>query len=322
MYIIGVDGGGTKTVGILTTETGKRIAQLEVGPSNYHVVGEAVTKTVLKTLIVGLFEQAGISNSGKPADRGSCAALSLAHTKVCLGMAGLGRATDRKIIGRICDELSIGKNRILTHDAHIALMSGVGKQEGIIVISGTGSIVYGINVHGQEARTGGWGPLLGDEGSGYDIALRGLKAVARAADGRGTPTELTCRILDTLGLNEPNALIRWVHAAERNALAELAKEVFLAAETGDGAAKQIVTAAVDELACAAAVVIKRLGFTGYFQIVLSGGNLVNQPLFFEELHTKLKTIAPTAAGVLPKHEPAVGAVLLAIDKNVRACSLQ
>ena len=297
MYIIGIDGGGTKTVGILTTETGQRLAQVQLGPSNYHAVGELKTQAVLKSVIEELCEKAGIP--------------SASATHLCLGMAGLGRAEDRKIIGRICDELGIRENRILTHDAHIALVGGTEKQQGVIVISGTGAIVYGINADGKEARASGWGYLLGDEGSGYDIAIKGLRAVARAADGRGRPTELTNRMLNALELNEPGDLIRWVHAASRDTVAQLSETVFDAARSSDTIAEQIVDEAAEELVCAANSVVKQLAFDGTFDIVFSGGNLVHQPMFAEKLCQQLAQIAPNASVHLPIHDPAYGAVLLA-----------
>ncbi|RKU19901.1 ATPase [Candidatus Poribacteria bacterium] len=300
MYIIGIDGGGTETVGILTTETGRCLAQVQSGPSNYHVVGEAKTQAVLKNVVGELCETAGIPLT------------SSIH--FCLGMAGLGRVEDKKVIGRICDELGISENRILTHDAHIALVGGTEKQYGVIVISGTGAIVYGINADNKEARASGWGYLLGDEGSGYDIAIKGLRAIARAADGRGRPTELTNRILNALELNEPSALIRWVHAASRDAIAQLAKVVFDAARTRDVPAEQIVDEAAAELVCAASSVIHQLAFDEMFDIVLSGGNLMHQPMFADKLRQALARIAPSASVHLPKHDPAYGAVLLAQAK--------
>ena len=298
MYIIGIDGGGTRTVGILTTETGQRLAQVQSGPSNYHVVGEAKTQAVLENVIRELCKKSGIPSA------------SAIH--FCFGMAGLGRAEDRKVVGRICDELGISKNRrILTHDAHIALVGGTEKQQGVIVISGTGAIVYGINANGDEARASGWGYLLGDEGSGYDIAIKGLRAVARAADGRGNPTELTDRILDRLERNEPSELIRWTHAASRDEIAQLAEVVFDTAQTTDAVATEIVDEAVDELVCAAESVIKQLEFVEPFDIVLSGGNLIHQPMFSDKIRHRLVRIRPKASVLLPKHEPAYGAVLLA-----------
>ena len=296
-YIIGIDGGGTKTLGLLTTETGERIAQVQAGPSNYHVVGETETKNVLTEVVTGLFAQADISTTSCPV--------------FCLGMAGLGRAEDKKVIGQICNEIGISSNRILTHDAHIGLVGGTGKQEGVIVISGTGSIVYGIDRQGEETRAGGWGYLIGDEGSGYDIALKGLQAVARATDDRDMPTALTNRILSRLELNEPSELIRWVHAGKRDEIAQLAQLVFRTAETGDTITTRIINSAVDELVCAAGAVIKQLTFTAPFDIVLSGGNLVHQPMFADKLRTRLATIAPMAEVILPRHEPVYGAVLLA-----------
>ena len=300
MYIIGIDGGGTGTVGILTTETGRCLAQVQSGPSNYHVVGEAKTQAVLKSVVGELCEKAGIP----PASA----------IRFCLGMAGLGRAEDRKIISRICDELGISENRILTHDAHIALVGGTEKQHGVIVISGTGAIVYGINADGKEARASGWGYLLGDEGSGYDIAIKGLRAVARAADGRGSSTELTNRILNALELKEPGDLIRWVHAASRDAIAQLAKIVFDVAQAMDATAEQIVDAAAEELVCAANSVVKQLKLVGSFDIVLSGGNLIHQPMFADKLRRQFARIAPEALVLLPKQEPAYGAVLVAQAK--------
>ncbi len=296
-YIIGIDGGGTKTVGLLTTETGKYIAKVQAGPSNYHVVGTERTQGVLKEIINQLSVHVGKT--------------ALDSIRFCIGMAGLGREEDREVIGQICNEIGINRYRILTHDAHIALVGGIGKQEGIIVISGTGSIVYGINSNGVEARAGGWGYLLGDEGSGYDIALKGLQAVARAADKRVPPTELTHLILNKLELNEPNNLIRWTHAASRDEIAQLAEMVFKAVEIGDTKAEKIIDSAVSELACAVETVVMQLELTHPFEIVFSGGNLLHQPILSDKLRRWIEKIIIGASVIFPKHEPAYGAVLLA-----------
>ena len=286
MYIIGIDGGGTKTIGILTTGTGQHLAQVQSGPANYHVVGEAKTQAVLEDLIGELYAKAGVPSGSA--------------VRFCLGMAGLGHPVDREVIGRICDEIGICKNRVLTHDAHIALVGGTEKQEGVIVISGTGSIVYGINADGRDARASGWGYLLGDEGSGYDIAIKGLRAIARAADGRGDRTELTDQILNTLELNEPAELIRWVHAASRDTIAQLAEVVFDTAKTKDTVADCIVDEAADELVCAATSVIEQLEFMEPFDIVLSGGNLIHQTMFADRLRHRFTRIQPGGIGATSK----------------------
>ncbi len=306
-YIIGIDGGSTKTVGLLADLDRVIHAKGESGPSNYHVVGEAQTKRVLADLILQLLDGANTTLE-------NCAGF-------CLGMAGLARPADQEVIGQICDEIGIGRSRILTHDAQIALVGGAGKLtegkshvaglEGIIVIAGTGSIVYGVNAEGSEARAGGWGHLLGDEGSGYDIALRGLRAVARAADGRGIPTQLTYLMLDEIGLKQPSDLIRWVYTASKDRVAGLARWVFIGRDAGDRVARQIVEYAADELTLAAKVVIDQLRFDNQFDVVFSGGIFAHQSGFVDLLRARLQAVAPKAQIGLAKHEPAYGAVLLA-----------
>ena len=296
-YIIGIDGGGTNTIGLLATETGECIAKVQAGPSNYHVVGTEQTQDVLKEIVSELSTH--VDNT------------PLHSIHFCLGMAGLGREEDKRVIGQICDEIGINKNRILTHDAHIALVGGTGKQEGVIVISGTGSIVYGIDLHGVEVRAGGWGYLLGDEGSGYDIALKGLQAVARAADKREQPTQLTDMILNRLDLDKPSDLIRWTHAAERDEIAQLSQVVFKVLEMGDSKAEKIIDSAFSELACAVETVALQLEFTQPFSIVFSGGILLHQPTLADRLGRWIEKIILGSSVMLPKHDPAYGAVLLA-----------
>ena len=122
---------------------------------------------------------------------------------------------------------------------------------------------------------------------------------------------LTDRILNKLELNEPSELIRWVHAASRDTIAQLAEVVFDTAQTTDTVAECIVDEAADELVCAAISVIKQLKFTEPFDIVLSGGNLIHQTMFADKLRYRFASIQSEASVQLPKHEPAYGAVLLA-----------
>ncbi|RKU31773.1 hypothetical protein C6497_01065 [Candidatus Poribacteria bacterium] len=295
-YLIGIDGGGTKTVGLLTTIDGEKIANILDGPSNYHVVGVEITHQVLKYIIESLTSQIETTNN---------------NIVICIGMAGLGRDDDRKVINEICDNMEITTQRILTHDAHIALVGGIGKPEGIIVISGTGSIVYGIDSHANEFRAGGWGYLIGDEGSGYDIAIKGLQAIAKATDNRKPSTILTELFLTELNLNDPKQLIRWVHAADRDEIAQLSKIVFEGMKNGDSTAIGIIETATDELVCAIESVIKQASFQDTINIVLNGGNLIHQPLFSENLKNKIYDKMGNISVLFPKNDPVYGAILLA-----------
>ena len=296
-FIIGIDGGGTKTVGILADETGQVHTRVEAGASNYHTVGETQTKEVLADLVSQLLAHANVTLA-------QCIGS-------CLGMAGLARPADQKVLGRICGELGFHKNCILTHDAQIALVGGTGKLAGVIIVSGTGSIVYGISSDGTEARSGGWGHLLGDEGSGYAIALCGLRAIARAEDGRGAPTQLANLMLSEIGLQQASDLIRWIHGASKDSVAALAHLIFVAMEDGDSVANQIIQCAAGELVLATQAVIAELGPNQPSDIVLSGGILAHQPEIVNLLREGLHPMAPNARIDLAKHEPAYGAVLLA-----------
>ena len=102
-YVIGIDGGGSKTVGLIATPNGKILSRAEVGGSNYHVVGVDCTEQILADLVVALLNQADVA----PESQIAC----------CLGMAGLGRKSDQNIINNVCDSIGLSRCRILTHDA-------------------------------------------------------------------------------------------------------------------------------------------------------------------------------------------------------------
>ena len=301
-FFLGIDGGGTKTTGLLADQAGQIIAKTESGASNYHAVGEQQTKQVLSDVVSQL-----ITDADAALDSCTC----------CLGLAGVASSVDRKVVGRICDEIGLPENRILTHDARIALVGGAEELSGVIIIAGTGSIVYGMDSEGRDAQTGGWGHLLGDEGSGYDIARRAFQAIARAADGRGDCTQLTSLMLDALGFSHSRALIPWIHSVSKDKVAQLASAVFDAANANDPVAQGILDEAADELALAARVVIDKLGFSQPFNLVLSGGIFSHQPTFVASLRSRLQGLAPDARVCLPKHEPAYGAVLLGMSKQCR-----
>ena len=295
-FFIGIDGGGTKTVGLLAHQTGHIIAKAESGASNYHAIGEEQTKQALSDVVSRLIADANAA---------------LESCVCCLGLAGVASSVDRKVIGRICDEIGLPENRILTHDAQIALIGGAEELSGVIIIAGTGSIVYGRDAAGREAQAGGWGHLLGDEGSGYDIARSALQAVARAVDGRGVPTQLSSLMLDALEFSQPRNLIPWMHSVGKDKVAQLAGVVFHAADADDSVAQSILDEAADELVLAAGVVIDTLRFSQPFNLVLCGGIFTHQPTFVASLRSRLQNLSPDARVSLPKREPAYGAILLA-----------
>src|SRR5439155_26556427 len=131
---------------------------------------------------------------------------------------------------------------LVVNDALVALVAGAGAGAGVVIVAGTGSIAYGHDGSGHAARAGGWGYLLGDEGSGFWIGRRALAAVVRQADGRGPVTQLTGLILDRMGITRPGDLIHetYYRDLKRQAIAALAPLVQQAHAAGDAVADHIL----------------------------------------------------------------------------------
>lgn len=298
MHVLGIDAGGTKTTAFLADSGGRIIADGRAGGANLQTEGELQVEKVLHDVI----EQVTRGRNLTPA-------------AVCLGMAGVDREADGRTIREIMLRLGYRSNTLIVNDALIALVAGAGASPGLVVISGTGSIAFGVSHRGLAARAGGWGPTLGDEGSGYWIGRRALEAVTRDADGRGPRTELTQLVLDHFQLPRPQSLVSEIYHQPqgRRAIAALAPLVDGARADGDLVAAEIMIEAGDELARAAASVISRLEMRGeQFPILLSGGMLKGSEWLAAELERRMAEVAPRSEVRLLMHEPALGAVRLAL----------
>jgi N-acetylglucosamine kinase-like BadF-type ATPase len=296
MHVLGIDAGGTKTTCLLADADGTIVGRGQGSGANLQAHGELEVEKVLHAVI----EAALADRSVQPAG-------------VCLGIAGVDRAGDRQVIFDIMRRLGFRARTLIVNDALVALVAGVGDEPGVVIVAGTGSIAFGVNGDRQAARAGGWGAVLGDEGSGFWIGRHALTAVMRAADGRGPRTLLTPLVLECFGLSRIDDLVYAVHGrAGRQAVASLGPVVAQAREAGDVVASEILRAAVDELTRAAATVIARLEMRGQaFRIVLSGSMFRIIPWLAEEMPRQLAEVAPRAAVAPLEGDAALGAVHLA-----------
>lgn len=230
---------------------------------------------------------------------------------VCLAMAGSDRLTVRQQLERWASDLGLRGVRIV-HDAEPVLAAGTPDGCGIALISGTGSLAFGRNCQGVSARAGGWGPLLGDEGSAYRLVVSALQAVAQQLDGRGPTTALTAGLLDDLQVKQPLELPRQVASRDRAQLAGLASRVMQTAAADDAVAQSLVIRAADELAGLVACLMRRLGWgESEFPLALSGGLLSNHPQFVLLLQQSLQRQQATPANLELVDDPVQGALLLA-----------
>ncbi len=311
--LIGVDGGGSKTLALVATLEGQVVGRGMAGPSNYHAVGLEAATTALETAIRSALEDAG---------QEACAPTGA----LCLGLAGMGRPEDCAAFeGWVTERFPNTPVRMVT-DAQLVLAAGTPKGWGIALISGTGSLAYGETPDGHNARAGGWGYLLGDEGSGYAIGLAALRAVARAADGRGPQTALTSSVLAHWKLSQPQNLVQYVYASQRDIgraeIAALAPLVEAAVEASileasileDVCARAIIRQAGQELALALKAVAQQLGFAGFTGAIpcaLAGSVLVQGRRVNAALLESAAEMGLALDPVTLVAEPALGALKLA-----------
>jgi len=297
MQVLGLDAGGTKTVCYLADEDGKILGEGRAGGANLKAEGELAVEKVLHSVM----DQALGERERDVA-------------AICLGMAGADRDDEKSLALDIMRRISARARVVVVNDALVALVAGVGDAPGVVIICGTGSIAYGRSAD-RAARAGGWGHILGDEGSGYWIGRRALRAVARGADGRGPATSLTPRVLNHFAVAKPSDLVTEVYDRQlrHHAVAQLARLVQQARDEGDEVATQILEQAAHELVRAARSVVERLSMQEEaLQFVLAGGVFSGVPWLAEELRRRLPATAPRGQVRRLELEPALGAVRLAL----------
>ena len=297
-YVLGLDAGGTKTVCLLADLDGRVLAEARGAGANLQAAGELEVEKVLHDIIERVI--------------GERVAMPSA---IVLGMAGVDRADDAQVMRTVLRRIGLKARLLVTNDALIGLVAAVGHAPGVVVIAGTGSIAYGRNARDEAARAGGWGYVLGDEGSGYWIGRHALRAVVRESDGRGHPTKLTPLVLKHFGASKLEDLVRAIYdgAFRPSAIAAVAHAVQAAADAGDELALQVLSVGARELASSARAVILRLGLKDdAFDVVLAGGIMRAVPRLAEDLSGQLRSIAPHCRVRPLDVEPAYGAVILGI----------
>jgi len=301
MHVLGIDAGGTKTVCLLANSQGEIVSEGRGPGANLHTAGELAVEKVLHAAM-----EAAI------ADR------DIIPAAVCLGIAGVDRDDEEMAVRAIMRRIGYKSRVLVVNDALIGLVAGARDEPGIAINAGTGSIVYGRNAKFEAARAGGWGHMIGDEGSGYWIGRESLAAVMRAFDGRGPETSLTADILSYFNVNDESRLPRIVYDREqpRSSVAALGPIAQRAADQGDAVAVRILERAAEELVLAARSVATRLEMRGdEFSFYLAGGAFRVVPWLVDELKRRLVEVAPRAQVESLDQEPAVGAVWLALAET-------
>jgi N-acetylmuramic acid 6-phosphate etherase len=297
--LLGLDGGGSKTLALLADAKGSVIGRGSAGASNYQNIGEMAAWAALDTAIAAAFADAGLEQSTVDA--------------VGLGLAGVDRPEDRALFEGWAAGRFGGAPVVIANDAELVLAAGTPDDWGVALISGTGSIVFGRSPNGEMARAGGWGHIMSDEGSGYAIGVEALRAVMAAFDGRGPATSLTGAVLAHWSLKTPPDLVGRVYRESDGTadIATLAALVDAAAEDGDVVALHILRAAGRELAITVEAVVRRLALPMPAPCALAGGAIVKGQQMRAAFLAALEMFGLRLDPITPVTEPAQGAIRLA-----------
>jgi N-acetylglucosamine kinase-like BadF-type ATPase len=306
-YVIGIDGGGTKTEAVVMATDGRQLTAIAGGASNPHAVGYEAAFRHLSEIFLQIWQMPDLK-------REAC-------TAIALGLAGVSTDEEKK---RFMDYLLnfLEQNRVtatvrLSHDAEIGLMATIGKQEGVVAISGTGSIVYGMTAEGESLRVGGWGHLLGDEGSGYSIGLQTLKAVMRSHDGVYPPTLMTNMIKEKycfLSITELKSFI-YAPTIQKIDIAAFARICVDAAEIEDGIAEHILDRSAMKLASQTFTLVGKKEAFATGDLVVSGSLFLQSPFYYKAYERYILGVLPDIRIHRAKRTPAYGAALLALESG-------
>lgn len=270
-YVIGADAGGTKTSAALYGENGETLYETAAGFGNMLVNRDTAVRNIIDAV-------AGCVSACPPAEK----------PHIYVGAAGISAEGNAQALEAALKARFPGCGVRVEGDAILALYALTGGRDGILVIAGTGSIAYG-KLGGRHLKIGGWGNVLGDEGSGYYIARRAFSNMTAEYDAGAEYGLLSRRLLEKLG-TDIRGMIKFVYTADKGDIAGFTPVVEQAAADGDETAAALLAEAGQSLASLAENLRGRLGFTGRTAVVIKGGVLENAVTVRNEFLRRLDAV--------------------------------
>ncbi len=295
---LGIDGGGTRTRAILVDTHGVIHGEGEAGPANYHNVGLEGAGTALRLAAENAWRAAGVP---------------FAPAAACFaGLAGMKAGIDFSRLSEVAATAGLAAPGRITvaNDLHNALAGGLAGRPGVALIAGTGTNCLARDASGATFMCGGWGWLLDDRGGGIGLALAGLRAATRAADGRGAGTELLPAALAFFGVDEPDELLARLYCppVAPGEVAPFAKIVTRLA-AGDAAAIAVLDEGAAALAELVAGAVRKLTFSESPEVVVLGGCARSGAPYQPRVERAICSAVPGAKLVEPVYPPHYGAAL-------------
>lgn len=281
--LIGVDGGGSKTRVLIGDEKGNELGRAEGGRSAVRPGQAAESAKVIAEVVREALSRAAMPGVLEP------------KVLYC-GVAGIGREVEQRSLLSALEAEELAETVVVEPDGMVAMFDAFSDGAGILLISGTGSIAYGRGPNGKVLRSGGWGPNIGDEGSGGWIGRRALGIVGAATDGREAETALVGAILTATQTADATELIPWAASADVRTIAQLAEAVLSTAAAGDSRANTLVTLAAEELVTHVRSLAMQLfgDERASIPVALSGGLLRKGSLLRKRVEQRLRSAVPGA----------------------------
>jgi glucosamine kinase len=308
--VLGVDGGATKTIAVATDYEARHLGVGYAGPSNADAIGPTEAIQAIRESI-----EEALAASGLTREALDC---------VVLGIAGVHDVRDGQQLEAQVADYHPAFGLHVVNDVITAWAAGTHGHPGIALIAGTGSNAFGVNARGQAWRAGGWGHLLGDEGSAYWLGMTAMRAATLYRDARGPRTSLLARLVTLYGLASIGELPHLVYdrGLRKDEVAAFAASVYEEARNGDIVARRLFERAGRDLGAMVWAIVKRLHLeTEAFPIALTGSAFASGDLLIDSLAASVHRVAPHARLVTPEMPPMAGAVLLAARAAGAASSL-
>lgn len=298
-YVVGIDGGGTKTNCVFADESGESIIESSGGPSNFLTIGNDKASSNLLSII-----ESGLAK------------LNSSFENISIILAGISGAGRKFHADNFRESLhnKFPKNNYklyIESDARIALEGALAGKPGAILIAGTGSVIFGKDESGKIHRVGGFGRIVGDEGGGYSIGFKTLKMISKMIDGREADGDILKKFRTIFNINSDDDLISLVHNPGFD-VSSIALFTIKSASEEIAEAKKIIDEESDELINHIKVIKNKLNLSP-LKLALIGSLVENKNYYSELLIKKISGIKDVEL-TEKKYSPEMGAVLMA--KNI------
>lgn len=302
-YVVGVDGGGTKTTAVVYGENSGVQGTATTGPSNSRSIGiEEASGNIARSIARAL----------------SAANLAISDVSaICTCLSGFDTDLDLPVPQSALRQLNYTGPAIMENDVVAAWAGATGVAPGLVLIAGTGATGLGMNARGELWRTDGWDYILGDAGSGYAIGIAGIRAAMQMLDGRRAPSHLVLELKAAYGVDDAEQMRRLVDSTHfgKFEIAAFAARVSDAATKGDPVARDLLGQAGVANGESGAAIIRLLGMRqDTFTVSTVGGVFKAEPWVTEPFHRVIAAVAPRATFRPPLHPPEVGAAVLALRR--------